>query len=467
MLVQLLSDLRKDKAQLNADIESKIQKIRQDVLDLSNYAQSELEKSSGSEGDINRALETIDLPDLELPALDDEIPPFDEATSQYAQYATEVFQKLEAARASNNRQYFLELVWVWAREQASLDLLLSARPGVLPAEYASFMAAQKRVYDYVYTVVDHRFYFLDVPVPEDLKDGIEQEMNEFSPQLAKSLKATLNESGSRLNSEDSATIIEMFRAIRLFYKIAREEEDQKVKKALVQEADEKTQELISILRMGLTFTPADPIFGFCEMITGKEGCLARGRDLSEVEMAIACAPFFLKGLGKVVAMGSKRFGGYFKIERVAEKGEKVFEAGQIKLGSGDGLNNFLDIVKTDVKSAGERLAETIKDMKYPQLWTDTKKKSAVENAYRHYKDHVTEFLGLNNAVEYVEQAHTFMKSPPTGTLTKVRANGDEIFFHEVTNTFAICNADQAPRTMFKPDPTKHGYSTNLEYFNAQ
>lgn len=120
----------------------------------------------------------------------------------------------------------------------------------------------------------------------------------------------------------------------------------------------------------------------------------------------------------------------------------------------------MDIVKTDVKSAGESLAETIKDMKYPKIWTETRNRSTVKNAYKHFKDHGREFPGLNNAVEYVEQAHTFMKSPPTGTLTKVRANGDELFYHLESNTFAVRNAEGAPRTMLKPDPSKHGLPKN-------
>ena len=28
-------------------------------------------------------------------------------------------------------------------------------------------------------------------------------------------------------------------------------------------------------------------------------------------------------------------------------------------------------------------------------------------------------------------------------------------------------ADGAPRTLFKPDPSEHGFPTNLDYFNAQ
>jgi filamentous hemagglutinin len=58
-------------------------------------------------------------------------------------------------------------------------------------------------------------------------------------------------------------------------------------------------------------------------------------------------------------------------------------------------------------------------------------------------------LEINNAIQYVERAHTFMTAPPPGTLTKIRANGNELFYHEVTNTFAVRNAQGAPRNMFR------------------
>ena len=36
-----------------------------------------------------------------------------------------------------------------------------------------------------------------------------------------------------------------------------------------------------------------------------------------------------------------------------------------------------------------------------------------------------------------------------------------------TDTFGVRTADGTPRTMYVPDPTVHGYPTNLDYFNAQ
>ena len=101
------------------------------------------------------------------------------------------------------------------------------------------------------------------------------------------------------------------------------------------------------------------------------------------------------------------------------------------------------------------------------IWTATKKMSSVQNAFDHFKRHGSDFSGVQNAKQYVERAQNFMTNPPAGTLTKTRSNGDRIFYHEQSNTFAIQNADGVPRTMYKPDPARHGHETNLDYFNAQ
>ena len=61
----------------------------------------------------------------------------------------------------------------------------------------------------------------------------------------------------------------------------------------------------------------------------------------------------------------------------------------------------------------------------------------------------------------------FVNEKPTGTLTKIRHDGDRVFYHPETNTFAVTTKDGVPRTMYKPDPSIHGYQTNMDYFNAQ
>ena len=102
-----------------------------------------------------------------------------------------------------------------------------------------------------------------------------------------------------------------------------------------------------------------------------------------------------------------------------------------------------------------------------QIWTETKKKDPVSNAFGHWDKHKSEFPEYQNSKQYVEATHSFVTKPPTGTLVKTRPNGDTLYYNPATNTFAVKRADGAPKTMFKPDPADHGYKTNLDYFNAQ
>ncbi len=103
----------------------------------------------------------------------------------------------------------------------------------------------------------------------------------------------------------------------------------------------------------------------------------------------------------------------------------------------------------------------------PPMWTRGGSKSAVQNAYAHWRKHGNEFPELRNAVEYVDHAQAIAQKPPAGALTKSRVNGDIVIYDPQSNTLVVCDADRVPRTMFKPDPTKHGHATNFEYFNAQ
>ncbi|WP_316233728.1 RHS repeat-associated core domain-containing protein [Bradyrhizobium sp. SZCCHNPS2010] len=101
------------------------------------------------------------------------------------------------------------------------------------------------------------------------------------------------------------------------------------------------------------------------------------------------------------------------------------------------------------------------------LWTSTKSKSAVENAFGHWQKHRAEFPELQNAKDYVEATKNFFAKPPPGTMTKTRPSGDKVFYDPESNTFGVQAADGSPRTMFRPDPAKHGLPTNLDFFNAQ
>jgi hypothetical protein len=84
------------------------------------------------------------------------------------------------------------------------------------------------------------------------------------------------------------------------------------------------------------------------------------------------------------------------------------------------------------------------------MWSASRRYSADENAQRAFARNGQAF-GADNLDEFVEKAHAFVQSPPKGTLTLVRANGDTLFYDPKANVFAVKSKAGAPRTMFKPD----------------
>lgn len=84
------------------------------------------------------------------------------------------------------------------------------------------------------------------------------------------------------------------------------------------------------------------------------------------------------------------------------------------------------------------------------IWSSTKKKTATENAFGHWKDHGKEFPEYSNATQYVQGAHRFVSNPPRGTQSRVRKNGETMYYDPSSNTFAVVGPDGAPKTMFRP-----------------
>jgi len=56
-------------------------------------------------------------------------------------------------------------------------------------------------------------------------------------------------------------------------------------------------------------------------------------------------------------------------------------------------------------------------------------------------------------------------SPPRGTETARRQNGDTLYYHAASNTFAVATADGTPRTMFKPDDGAAYWAEQLARLN--
>ncbi len=125
------------------------------------------------------------------------------------------------------------------------------------------------------------------------------------------------------------------------------------------------------------------------------------------------------------------------------------------------------VTETPTEQPGADLPLVVSSEESELSWTQTNNKSSSQNALGHWEKHGSEFPELENVKQYVEAAQSFMKTPPEGTLTRIRANGDIVRYHAETNTFGVMTKDGALRTMFKPEAEQHGYENNLEYFNAQ
>jgi pyocin large subunit-like protein len=76
---------------------------------------------------------------------------------------------------------------------------------------------------------------------------------------------------------------------------------------------------------------------------------------------------------------------------------------------------------------------------------------AAQNAEHHWLKHGGEFPEFHSAGEYEAGALAFIRTPPRGTLTKHRSNGDTLFYDPDSNTFAVADRRGEPRTFFRPD----------------
>ena len=173
---------------------------------------------------------------------------------------------------------------------------------------------------------------------------------------------------------------------------------------------------------------------------------------------------------------SNLFGDRFsnKPELTAENAAK--ELGRDRDDALKAAQTGLDVARTGMEMAtpsGEEMlaaaavAALIRRAARVPIWSSTRNKTSVENAYSHWQKHGGEFPEYQNAKQYADGAKNFFSNPPPGTLSKSRPYGEKVFYNPSNNTFGVQGADGAPKTMFRPDPAQHGYPSNFDYYNAQ
>lgn len=84
------------------------------------------------------------------------------------------------------------------------------------------------------------------------------------------------------------------------------------------------------------------------------------------------------------------------------------------------------------------------------LWSSNRQYTAYENATYHYEKHGHAFAAQSYE-HWLSLVHGFVHSPPKGTETLMRNNGDTLFYNRSQNVFAVMTKAGAPRTMFRPD----------------
>jgi YD repeat-containing protein len=94
-----------------------------------------------------------------------------------------------------------------------------------------------------------------------------------------------------------------------------------------------------------------------------------------------------------------------------------------------------------------------------QLWTSTKNKTSVQNAYQHWKDHRQEFPEILNAKQYIEKAHDLFIDPLA--LKRIRSDGALIRYNPSTNTFGSYLSTGTPKTFLNLAYQNH-YLQNMQ-----
>ena len=89
------------------------------------------------------------------------------------------------------------------------------------------------------------------------------------------------------------------------------------------------------------------------------------------------------------------------------------------------------------------------------------------NAYGHRDKHKSEFPEYQNSLEYVKATKEFLNKNSENRMIKVRTTRGVVIYDPQSGILGIKNSDGMSKTMFKPDPSKHPYSNNIDYFNAQ
>ena len=122
--------------------------------------------------------------------------------------------------------------------------------------------------------------------------------------------------------------------------------------------------------------------------------------------------------------------------------------------SNPAISEALGITQSAIVNGGGKSGEQSDDKN--NIETNFKSQDLLDS---HYDKHKGEFGSITKD-EYLMKANELINSEGDNILTKVRNNGDILYYNSSTNEFAVKTKDGFLRTFFKP-------SEGLEYFKRQ
>ncbi|WP_438016096.1 hypothetical protein WMF18_35415 [Sorangium sp. So ce315] len=293
---QFVDDLKKSVSDLESELARLLDEFGAQADEVAGLATQDA-RAEGWEPDDpwSYALGESEVPWVEVPDIAEVDGAFEEGRDPYAAYADAVIAALEAAVSGGvvvARADFVANVRAWRENSAALEIALRDRMGVSLAETNAFLKAQNRIAAVVRRYMDASSWFVDSPVPADLRAQVDTVLKPRFGALAEQMKDGLNLwTGGALDLEQT----QLYQTISAFAGAM----------STVGEGVEAYAGVMQTLvhattRIGVGFVPVvGPALDLCEAVTGKAWCLPSGEELS-TEERIFSGPGF--GLGAVGPM---------------------------------------------------------------------------------------------------------------------------------------------------------------------
>ncbi|KYF66891.1 hypothetical protein BE11_48380 [Sorangium cellulosum] len=291
---QLVDDLKKSVSDLEDELARLLDEFGAQADEVADLATQEARAEGWDPDDPGAyALGESAVPWVEVPDIAEVDGAFEEGRDPYEAYADTVIAALEAAVSGGAvvaRADFVANVRAWRENSAALEIALRDRMGVSLAETNAFLKAQNRITAVVRRYMDASDWFVDSPVPADLRAQVDTVLKPRFDALADQMKDSLNQwTGDGLDLEQT----QLYQTISAFAGAM----------STLGEGFEAYGEVMQTLvhattRIGVGFVPVvGPALDLCEAVTGKAFCLPAGQALSDEERIFSGVGFGLGAVG--------------------------------------------------------------------------------------------------------------------------------------------------------------------------